>query len=178
MMKWMFACAIAGAVAIAGSVRADGQQLTVPNLIGKTPDEASKLVKAAGFSGDPESSRPIDCKDPPKVADGHINCQDPPPGTKVSRYSIVQIAVYETPVRHEITKDEVHSLYGKPVAEVKKALADWGYHGQISQQSAGTGNAHCTAGQVCEIMPSSGFTLSAPISLSVAEELKIGGPPP
>jgi hypothetical protein len=35
---------------------------TVPYLIGKTPEEASAIVKAAGFAHAPEATRPLVCE--------------------------------------------------------------------------------------------------------------------
>jgi hypothetical protein len=151
-------------------------QATVPKLVGMTAEEANKAWHAAGFALDVETNGDPDC-DGPKVS-GKIKCQDPAPGTKANLHAIMSLAIYHEEPRHMIKPDEERSLLGKPVDVVKKQLADWGYKGKISIQSYGTGNAHCTAGQVCEIMPAGGFGLDTDIALAVADELKIKAPPP
>ncbi len=153
-------------------------QIVMPNLVGKTFDEAVKICKAAGFVLPPEFGRPPDCDDSAPKVDGKIRCQDPEAGAKVGAHALIELSIYKAPVRTNITADEGESLIGKTPDVAKKMLAGWGFRGKIRIQSSGTGNRRCSAGQICEIMPSAPFGLDEDISFGVADELKITAPPP
>ncbi len=153
-------------------------QIVMPNLVGKTFDEAVKLCKAAGFVLPPETGRAPDCDESAPKVDGKIRCQDPDAGAKVGSHALIELSIYKTPPRTNISAEEADSLIGKMPDVGKKMLAGWGFRGKIRTQSAGTGNRRCSAGQICEIMPSAPFGLDEEISFAIADALKITAPPP
>jgi len=89
----------AGAASPAGAAPSAGgtPKATVPNLVGKTPEQAQALVKAAGFAHEPEASRPLECEGAPRDP-GLINCQDPDAGAVIDRYRMITISVYREQV--------------------------------------------------------------------------------
>ena len=85
---------------------------TVPNLIGKTPEQARALVKAAGFASEPEASRPLECEGAPREP-GLINCQDPEPGQVIERHRMIAINVYrEQVITGAIVRRQLETLHG------------------------------------------------------------------
>ncbi len=158
------------------AIPADDKQIIMPNLVGKTLDEAKKICTAAGFVYEPETARPLDCPDAPKL-DGRVRCQDPEAGQKVGNHTLIDLNVYHTPVRNHITADEERSLIGKTVEQAKQQLAEWNFTGKIDIRPA-DGSRVCTPGQICEIYPDGGLSLKEDIQLFVAQQVKITAPPP
>src|SRR5262249_10308908 len=104
----------------------------VPNLIGKTPEEARALVKAAGFTAEPEATRPLECERAPPEP-GLINCQDPDAGQLVERYRMIAIAVYrEQVIQGAIVRRQLETLHGLTPDQAKQQLRKLGHDGQVS----------------------------------------------
>ncbi len=164
------------------SQSAGGGQLTVPDLVGKTPEEARAVVKAAGFSAEIESSRPVECVDAPREP-GRINCQDPEAGKLVARYTMIQINVYEAQ-RHDgrIIRDQLQSLRGMTPDQAKQQLKKWGHRGKVTVAVVSdTGGGHsfdkdCGENKVCDTS-SAGMGLEDDLILYLNPKLTIAPPP-
>lgn len=66
----------------------DDRKIPMPNLIGKTADQAIAACKAAGFVlAAEQATSQCDSRDQHKVADGTVTCQNPDPGTAVSNHT-------------------------------------------------------------------------------------------
>jgi PASTA domain-containing protein len=157
--------------------------LVVPNIVGKRPDEAAAIVKAAGFTQDIESSRPVACEEPARVMEGAIDCQDPPAGKTVKRYTMVQINVYRVATHPgRLVRDQLESLVGLTVVEAKQKLKGWGHTGELAVKPGGPVGDHfypkCGDDKVCELEPTSGTGTGDRILLYVNPKVKISAPPP
>ena len=160
----------------------DGQ-LTVPDLIGRTPDEARAIVKAAGFASEPESTRPVECEGAPKQP-GRINCQDPEPGKLVARYAMIQVNVYQVHrIAGAIVRSQLETLKGLSPDQAKQALQKMGHDGKVSigeVTSSGGGHAFlkdCGQNKVCATSGESGIGIHDDLTLYINPTLTIAPPP-
>lgn len=156
----------------------------VPNLIGKTPEEARALVKAAGFAGEPESTRPLECEGAPREP-GLINCQDPDAGQIVERYRMITISVYREQVIHgAIVRRQLEALHGMTPEQAKQQLRKLGHDGQVNVgvvTDHGGGQTYledCGENKVCYTSGESGIGLHDNITLYLNPTLNIAPPPP
>lgn len=157
---------------------AAGDDVIVPDLLGKTREEAAALVAAAGFSHGVESTRPVECVDAARV-EGRVDCQDPPPGQRVKRYTLVQINVYRAPrVAGAVVRAQLEALVGLTPAAARARLASYGHDGEVKVAPGLQYDARCGRDVVCEVSSSSGVGLHDPITLYVNPGLAISAPPP
>ena len=157
---------------------------TVPNLIGKTPEEARALVKAAGFASEPEASRPLECEGAPREP-GVINCQDPEAGQVIERYRMITISVHrEQVIRGAIVRRQLETLHGLTPDHAKQQLKKLGHDGNVNiSEVTSTGGGHayikeCGEDKVCYTSGESGIGLHDDITLFINPTLKIAPPPP
>lgn len=168
----------AGRGAAAPDGAAAGDDVIVPDLLGKTREEAAALVAAAGFSHGVESTRPVECVDAARV-EGRVDCQDPPPGQRVKRYTLVQINVYRAPrVAGAVVRAQLEALVGLTPAAARARLASYGHDGEVKVAPGLQYDARCGRDVVCEVSSSSGVGLHDPITLYVNPGLAISAPPP
>jgi hypothetical protein len=157
--------------------------LTVPNLVGKTMDEAKDIVKAAGFSAEVESSKPVECENAPQDP-GKINCQDPEAGKVVQRYAMIQVNVY-TPQTFSgsIIRSQLATLHGLSPDQAKAALKKMGHDGAVKiGEITDSGGGHafnkaCGENKVCSTSGESGIGLHDDITLYINPKLSIALPP-
>jgi len=167
-----------------GSPSGGTARAMVPNLIGKTPDEARALVKAAGFTGEPEATRPLECEGAPREP-GLINCQDPEAGQVVERYRMIAISVYrEQVIQGAIVRRQLETLHGLTPDQAKQQLKKLGHDGQVSiGEVTDSGGGHtylkaCGDNKVCYTSGESGIGVHDDITLYINPTLKIAPPPP
>lgn len=149
----------------------------VPNLIGKTREEAIALVAAAGFDSPPESNRVVECEDAAKD-EGKINCQDPYPGQVVKKYTMIAIHVYgRMRINGAIVRDQLEQLIGVTPDEAKAKLRSFGHDGEVKVEASSKFYEKCADGKVCDISrPFSGMGVHDDITLYTQKGLKIVGP--
>ncbi|HSS00398.1 MAG TPA: PASTA domain-containing protein [Kofleriaceae bacterium] len=159
-------------------------RITVPNLIGKTPEQARVLVKAAGFNSEPESNHILECMDAARD-EGLINCQDPEAGAVVERYSMIKIHVYRGQViTGAIVRRQTESLRGLTPDEAKQQLKKFGHDAKVSigvVTDSGGGQTYikaCGQNKVCYTSGDSGFGIHDDVTLYINPTLKIAAPPP
>lgn len=159
--------------------KAQSDEVVVPDLIGKTRDEAMAIVRAAGFAQDLESSRPLECENAPKV-EGRINCQDPEPGKRVKRYTLVQINVYKpTRLQGMVVRDQLLALIGLPPDEARAKLKSYGHDGTVTVTPDTKFHEKCAAGRVCAFdVAEAGIGVHDPITLFTNKVTTVGTPPP
>jgi hypothetical protein len=176
----LLACALAGCAGLvkttptsvyepaSTSRPAPGGDVVVPDLVGKTPEEAAALVEAAGFTGPVESSRPVECYDAPEI-DGLVNCQQPHAGETVKNYVTVQINVYRAQrSTSAVVRDQLLALIGKSPDEAKAALAGYGHDGHVWVDMQADYDADCGAERVCGFdVPESGMGIHDAITLYI-----------
>jgi beta-lactam-binding protein with PASTA domain len=152
--------------------------LVVPDLTGKTLDEAVAIVKRAGFKADIEQSRPVEC-DNPKVP-GQIRCQDPEPGKRVAAYAMIQVNVYQADEHHgRLVREQLDALRGMTVAQAKAALAKLGFTGTVQLDTPVSFIAGCKAERICEVRPEGGVSTSDEITFTLNKSsLGVSLPPP
>ena len=165
-----------------GSSPANGNTsggLVVPDLDGKTFDEAAAIVRNAGFSADLEQSSPVECDNPTKVV-GKIRCQEPEAGKHVAKYTMIQVQVYRTDEHHgTLVRSQLDPLRGMTVAQAKAALTKLGFTGTVNLETPMQFIAKCGLDHVCDVQPESGVSTSGVISLVVNQSsLNISAPPP
>jgi beta-lactam-binding protein with PASTA domain len=157
------ACVLVARMALAGP------GLKVPNLVGKTLDEAKALVKAAGFIAEPEDRPAEGCDDDklPDYDDGIIQCQSPHAGS-VADNKYLNIAVV---VRHGGHKkgvlliSQLRPLMFHPLTYVKDALKKLGFDGAIDVKADWTSGG-CEPDHVCSIEPMDNVDIHGRITLS------------
>jgi hypothetical protein len=151
---------------------APGADVVVPDLIGKTREEAAALVDAAGFTQPVESSRPVECEGAPQI-DGLVNCQQPHAGEIVKNYTGVQINVYRTQrIEGAVVRAQLAALIGMTPDDARAALAGYGHDGVVSVE-VGTYDEACGMDRVCRLsVPESGMGIHDAI------KLYINPPPP
>jgi hypothetical protein len=159
-------------------------RITVPNLIGKTPEQARSLVKAAGFNSEPEANHILECVDAARD-EGLINCQDPEAGAVVERYSMIKIHVYrEQVITGAIVRRQLESLHGLTPDEAKQQLKKLGHDAKVSVgvvTDSGGGQTYikaCGQNKVCYTSGESGFGIHDDVTLYINPTLKIAAPPP
>lgn len=99
------------------------EMLTMPNLTGKTREEALELVKKARFNT-PQISE--DFHD--TVPEGQISSQDPAPNASVAHNTIVKITVSKG--RQPVS---MPNLVGKPSQEAQNELTQVGLQPQVTE---------------------------------------------
>jgi len=140
------------AIAVTSTV-ADDKKFKVPNLVGKTKEEAQDAANGAGFPQDLYVEEPgADCKGDVKEI-GKVKCQSPAPGTMLGKFEHITVYINQPPPPKTWSYDDTQKLIGLPLEEVKKRLADQGFKGKIELQEGDY--PHCKMGTVCEISPSS-----------------------
>lgn len=166
--------AIAAGPAVAGG---DGK-IAVPNLIGKSADQAQKIVEKAGFLTELEvDTEPLVC-DGPKD-NGKIQCQDPAPGKLVDHYTYIHVAVYHAPDHSgRLLREDLAKLIGLTVDQAKAELKKMGHDGAVNVETEQQFVKKCGADKVCEVQPEEGTGLHDDITLYINPKLTIAAPPP
>lgn len=157
---------------------AGGGDTIVPNLVGLTREEAFAAVRAAGFTQDVESTRPVACEGAAQV-EGKIDCQDPPAGKLVKKYTLVQVNVYApTRIAGAIVRAQLATLIGKKPDEARAALRKYGHDGEVKVAPNGKRFYEgCGDARVCAFdVPESGMGVHDPITLFVNPGLTIAAP--
>ena len=158
---WIAVLAFAGRATAATPVElsagGEHRMLPVPNVIGKTADEARAAVKAAGFTSDVELDAGLSCErgpDDPPPSDGHVDCQSPDPGRLASSYAMVKISLHE-PARGGtgLTSTALHELIGMTVPEARQRLKELGHTGKINLRTTSRFLPECRAERVCDYGP-------------------------
>lgn len=174
----------AGSTGDAAPAASGTRRATVPDLMGKTPEEARALVKAAGFSHAPESTSPPQCVDA-REDPGLINCQDPDPGKSVPEYTLIKINVYQPQVlRGIIVRRQLASLHGLTPDQAKQELRKMGHDGPVQVRDVtdyGGGKSYikeCGENRVCYTSSESGIGIHDLLTLFINPTLKIAPPPP
>jgi hypothetical protein len=159
------------------------RRATVPDLMGKTADEARALVKAAGFVHAPESTLPLECVDAAQDA-GLINCQDPEPGKSLEIYQLIKINVYRPQViSGAIVRRQLATLHGLTPDQAKQELKKLGHDGKVHVRDVtnyGGGHTYvkeCGENKVCYTSSESGIGLHDELTLFINPTLKIAPPP-
>ena len=159
-------------------------RITVPDLIGKTPEQARALVAAAGFNSEPEANHILECVDAARN-EGLINCQDPEAGAVVERYSMIKIHVYrEQVITGAIVRRQLEALRGLSPDEAKQQLKKFGHDAKVSVgvvTDSGGGQTYikaCGQNKVCYTSGESGIGIHDDVTLYTNPTLKIAAPPP
>ena len=159
--------------------------ITMPNLVGMTEAQASAAVKAAGFAGDMEQSRPVECENAPQV-EGQVNCQDPEAGKSVTRTAMVVVNVYHSHMseggKQQLLLD---SVVGMPPdqakAAIKKVHPNWQFTISAPTNSGGGEiyDAKCGENKVCSTgLAGDPDVAGSSVVLYVNKKVKLTAPPP
>lgn len=155
----------------------------MPNVIGKTPDEARALVKATGFTSDVEINPGILCDrglgDPPPK-EGRINCQTPDPGKLASRYAMIQISVATRDQDAErLLPVDLKTVIGLTVEEARQRLKELGHVGNVKVRIVDEVKGCSADGRVCDYGPTATMTKHDEIQLILnRRKLDISTPAP
>jgi beta-lactam-binding protein with PASTA domain len=154
-------------------------ELVVPNLIGKSLDEAQGLSKQAGFRNEVEATHPVDCGEGAPKDDGKINCQDPAAGSHVKAYTMIQVNVYKRPDHNHLTREDIEGLRGMTVAAAKVKLKQLGHTGSVRIEEPTQFIKNCKLDTVCDSQPESGTGFGDDVTFVVNKgKLEISAPPP
>ncbi|HUQ05180.1 MAG TPA: PASTA domain-containing protein [Kofleriaceae bacterium] len=162
----------------AGSSSSSSGDVVVPDLTGKTEEEALAAVKAAGFRTEAEA-KPLSCDGAPEV-EGQVNCQSPAPGETVKAYAMVQYNVYRTQrISGAVVRDQLAALLGKTPTDARKLLESYGHDGRVKVEPDSKFHDGCADGRICDFSVSeSGMGIHDEITLYTNPKLSISGPPP
>lgn len=130
------------------------------NLMGKTPEEATAALRAAGFRGELEINRSaLECVDAEKKP-GYINCQNPDVGQLAYRNHHVNVTVYQAPTHTgRITRDQLERMKGMTVEEAKKYLRSVGHTGEVVvKEDQVHFHQGCAKDRVCDYGPNGAST--------------------
>lgn len=132
----------------AGGGDPDGM-ITVPNVVGKSLDEAQAMAQQAGFKQDVETTRPVEC-DTPAPGEGLIRCQDPEAGTRVARYAMLQVNVYRTRShKGRVTLEDLAALKGLTVAQARAKLVEYGATDEVEVATSNRFIDNCKPETIC-----------------------------
>jgi hypothetical protein len=164
-----------------GGAGGEHRMLSVPDVIGKTPDEARALVKAAGFTADVELNPGIGCHagpgDPPS-AEGLVDCQKPDPGTPASSYAMIQISVKERQrIDFALRHADLQTVIGLTVEDARKKLKQLGHVGQLTVHVSQTRIPGCKENRVCGVLPWE-TGMQDEVTLTLSPKLEISAPAP
>jgi hypothetical protein len=124
-------------------------RLVVPDLIGKTPEEARAIVKAAGFTQEVELRESLQCEGEPRDP-GRINCQEPEAGVRTNSYAMVHIKVFRA---QDLVANQFASRFGDlrglTLEEARQRLAQAGHDGAISVATKDQYDDGCGQNKAC-----------------------------
>lgn len=155
--------------------------VTMPDLTGKTRDEALALVKAAGFRNEAEA-RPMSCDGPAQAVDT-VDCQDPEPGKSVQAYTLVKFNLKEGErLTGMFLRRHFDGLKGMPVEAAKAKAKKDGHTGEIRMREVDSFVDGCKPNTVCSATDErggqSGMDSKDPLLLHTNKQaIKIAPPP-
>jgi len=169
------ALAVLAIVALAVSPAGADDKLKVPNLVGKSVEDAQDTANKSGFPRDLDKQRAgPDCKGTVTEL-GKVRCQSPAPGTLLGRYESITVFVNMPHEPKEWDYDDTAKLIGLTVAQAKKQLADDGFKGKIEVQESSMDG--CKPGTLCDIQPRAfGEDASITFLARSNKKLEIKGP--
>jgi beta-lactam-binding protein with PASTA domain len=166
-----------GVASSAGDSSVSGKH-AVPDVRGKTIEEARAAWTAAGFSGDVDPNRPRSCGNAPETA-GKITCQSPEPGEQASAYAMLEVIVYTPQVfEGQLVRSQMSSLKGQTIEQAKASLKKMGHDGSIVFEESRSFLKDCGEGIVCGTRNSSGIGIHDEITLVINKQVTIAAPPP
>jgi hypothetical protein len=153
---------------------------TVPDLSGKTKEDAIAAVRAAGFTY-PAQEYPLACDGAPPAV-GRVACQDPDPGARVQRYTLVRLGVtHEDRLRDVFLRKDFDALRGLTVERARARAQQAGHTGSIKVAPTDRYVEGCNQGTVCtatdQLGGQSGMSKRDTLVLRINEALSIAPPP-
>jgi hypothetical protein len=149
----------------------------VPDLLGKTPDDANAVAQAAGFTAVAQLDRDgMDCDH--RAGPGHVVCQTPRPGALV-KHHLVRIHVF-TPQSFpgQLIRGQLLTLCGLTVEQARQRLRELGHTGRVFVDEYTQYNKKCGLNLVCAVEPEAGIGLEHDIHLRINPKLTVAAPPP
>jgi len=146
----------------------DGK-IVMLDLDGKTADEATAALRAAGFISSPEVNRILlECEGSTKQV-GRITCQSPKPGTLADRRAIISVTVYEGPHRISgaLVRAQLEKVRGMTIADAKTYLKSLGHDGEVAIFEQPTFSNSCGVKKVCEVSPEGGTGIHDRVTLVI-----------
>ncbi len=104
----------------------DKKEVKVPNLVGKTQEEAEKALKAKGLKLKVKAKQ-----ESPEYEEGYIISQDPKDGTKVEKESVITVVVSSGKTEE---KETVPDVSGKSQDEARDELEELGFVVKVSTE--------------------------------------------
>lgn len=147
----------------------DSGLVQVPDLVGKTEEEAKELVEEVNLGTQ------MIGEEPSTQEKGRISSQDIPAGTMVEAYTTLKY--YISAGEEEIT---IPNVEGQPAIEVQHTLEDQGLTVNVQKEYSeddGSGNPVVSPGYVIAVTPDTGSTVNAgdSVTLTVSRGLDFGG---
>lgn len=163
-----------------GSSVAPDAMITMPDLTGKSFEEASALVRDAGFQHGLEK-QPLSC-DGPEQTVGHVDCQTPEPGKSVKAYTLVRVNLKEGErLSGMFLRRHFDKLKGMSLDKAKAQAKADGHTGEIRIQERDTFLQGCAENTVCaatdERGGQSGMDSKDALILQTNKTLSIAPPP-
>jgi hypothetical protein len=169
-----------GSAPSAASAPGDPRRI-VPDLTGKTLDEARAIVRAAGFTSELEDTEQPSCPGvaPGAAAEGQILCQDPDPGQQRNRHAPIQVVVYKPQRFAETTlQQQLLALRGLTVDEARVQLRRIGHDGPVKVLRLDKHQSGCAPERVCDVARGRARDLHDEITLWLNPRLDIVAPEP
>lgn len=153
------------------------ERAPLPNLLGKTPDEATAALRAAGFTGDLEINRmALECLDTPKVQ-GRISCQNPDVGVLGYKRGPVNVSVYAEPTHTgRLTREQLAGAVGMTIDAAKAYLKSLGHDGEVIIFEQHTFDPNCGSKKVCSAGPGTGIHSRVQLTINPSSNVDITMP--
>ncbi len=151
------------------SAAAGTGKLVMPDLTGKTADDALAALREAGFEPSFEvNRRALECEGAATEV-GRINCQLPQPGEIVDRRAIINVTVYDGPhvFKTSLVRAQLVKLRGMTIADAKAYLKQLGHDGEVAVFEQQVFSDRCAVHTVCDVDPEAGTGIHDRIMLLI-----------
>lgn len=161
-------CSVTSSLTGGASSPSGNDRLVMPDLMGKTAEEANAILRSAGFSTEVEvNRRALECVDAAQVP-GRINCQDPEPGRPVYRSAIIGVTVFEErKIAGALVRAQLVKVRGMTIADARTYLKSIGHGGDVVLFEQHVWSDACGVGKVCDVAPESGVPIDGQITLVI-----------
>lgn len=152
--------------------------VVIPNVVGKSLDEAERLAKQAGLNQDVETTHPIEC-DNPAPAEGMIKCQAPEPGKRVKNYTMLQVQVFRAQhFEGQLVRDQLKPVKGMKLPAAEAYLRKLGWTGKFHVMAPMQFVNGCAAETICGYDQDAGIAIHEDLSVYMNKKADIALPPP
>ena len=152
--------------------------VVIPDVVGKSLDEAQRMAKQAGLNQDIETTHPVEC-DNPAPAEGLIKCQSPEAGKRVKNYAMLQVQVFHAQhFEGQLVRDQLKPVKGMKLPAAEAYLRKLGWTGKFHVMAPMQFLSGCAADTICGYDQDAGIGIHEDLSVYMNKKADIAMPPP